>query len=84
MRVSARGIRHVLRWFHADPVVLKVQYPMLVLWGSKGRIGKWYDALTIWRQYCAAEVTGGPVEAGHYIAEEAPAAALGWFGKFFG
>ena len=62
----------------------KVQCPTLVLWGSKGKIGRWYDALAIWRQYIAAEVIGGAVDSGHYIAEENPAAALDWFGRFFG
>jgi len=62
----------------------KVQCPTLVLWGSKGKIGRWYDALAIWRRYIAAEVIGGAVDSGHYIAEENPAAALDWFGRFFG
>lgn len=52
----------------------KVQCPMLVLWGSKGKVGQWYDPLAVWREYCSAEVAGGPVESGHYLAEEAPAA----------
>jgi haloacetate dehalogenase len=62
----------------------KVQCPMLVLWGAKGRVGELYDALGIWRQYCAAKVTGGPVASGHFIPEEAPEAVLDWFGRFFG
>jgi haloacetate dehalogenase len=62
----------------------KVQCPLLVLWGAKGRIGKWYEPLAIWRQYCAGEVTGGPVAAGHYLAEEAPGEVLAWFDRFFG
>lgn len=62
----------------------KVQCPMLVLWGAKGRIGQWYDPLGIWRQYCAAEVTGGPVNSGHYLAEEAPGEVLDHFTRFFG
>ena len=61
----------------------KVQCPMLVLWGSKGKIGEWYDALAIWRAYCSNEVIGGAVTAGHYIAEEAPDATLDRFAKFF-
>lgn len=61
----------------------KVQCPMLVLWGAKGRIGGWYDALAIWRQYCAAEVTGGPVDSGHYLAEEAPQETLAKLLAFF-
>jgi haloacetate dehalogenase len=62
----------------------KIQCPLLVLWGAQGKIGKWYDALAIWRQYCAAEVTGGPVDSGHYLAEEAPGEVLEKFRGFFG
>jgi haloacetate dehalogenase len=54
-----------------------------VLWGSKGKIASWYDALAIWRAYCANDVTGGPITSGHYIAEEAPAELLSAFGGFF-
>ena len=61
----------------------KIACPMLVLWGARGRIGDWYDPLAIWHEYCAAEVTGGAVPAGHYVAEEAPAATLAWFDRFF-
>ncbi len=63
---------------------VKVQCPMLALWGSRGRIGKWYDAPAIWRQYCAADVTGAAIESGHYIAEEAPDATLDHLLRFFG
>jgi haloacetate dehalogenase len=62
----------------------KIQCPLLVLWGSKGKIGLWYDPIAIWRQYSAAEVTGGPVTSGHYLAEEAPGEVLERFGGFFG
>jgi haloacetate dehalogenase len=61
-----------------------VKCPMLVLWGSKGKIGKWYEPLDIWRQYCAVEVTGRPVNSGHYLAEEAPGEVLAAFKTFFG
>jgi len=62
----------------------KVQCPMLVLWGSKGKIEQWYEPLGIWRQYCAAEVTGASLPTGHYLAEEAPQAVIEQFEKFFG
>jgi len=62
---------------------VKVQCPMLVLWGSRGTVARGYDAMAIWRQYCAAEITGGAIESSHYIAEENPAALLEWFAKFF-
>ena len=60
----------------------KVRCPMLVLWGSKGSIAKRYDAHAIWREYCANEITGGPIQSGHYIAEEAPGELLTAFNGF--
>jgi haloacetate dehalogenase len=63
---------------------VKIQCPLLVLWGAKGKIAKWYDALAIWRHYCAAEMTGGPINSGHYLAEEAPEEVLERFEVFFG
>jgi haloacetate dehalogenase len=62
----------------------KLSCPLLVLWGAKGAIGRWYDPLAIWRQYCTAEVSGGEVDSGHYLAEEAPAEVLAHFRSFFG
>lgn len=60
----------------------KVQCPLLALWGAKGKIAAWYDALAIWRGYAAGEVTGGAVPSGHYLAEEAPEAVLAWLDRF--
>lgn len=61
----------------------QVQCPVLALWGEKGRIGGWYEPLALWQEYCAADVTGGPVASGHYLAEEAPGEVLHWFDRFF-
>jgi haloacetate dehalogenase len=63
---------------------IKVRCPILALWGAKGRIAKWYDALAIWQQYCSDTVTGGPIQSGHYIAEESPSETLDQFDRFFG
>jgi haloacetate dehalogenase len=60
----------------------RIRAPLLALWGSKGSIGRWYDVLAIWRDW-AEEVSGGPVESGHYIPEENPAATLSAFLSFF-
>ena len=54
-----------------------------MLWGAKGKIGEWYEPLDIWRRYCEAEVVGGPVNSGHYLAEEAPDEVLERFFAFF-
>lgn len=61
----------------------KIQCPLLVLWGKKAKIEAWYDALAIWRGYCSAEVSGGPVDSGHYLAEEAPQQVLERLKAFF-
>ncbi|MDH3713905.1 MAG: alpha/beta hydrolase [Gammaproteobacteria bacterium] len=57
----------------------RIQCPLLVLWGSAGKIGKWYDPTAIWRSYANGSLSAAPVTSGHYLAEEAPdavAAAL--------
>ena len=60
----------------------KIRCPMLVLWGAKGRIGGWYDPVTLWREYSSADVTGAAVDSGHYLAEEAPAEVLAHLDAF--
>lgn len=53
----------------------KVQCPMLFLWGGARGFGGpqgGADPLSVWRQWCAAEVTGGAVDCGHFLPEEAP------------
>jgi haloacetate dehalogenase len=37
---------------------------------------RWYDVLEIWRQYASGPVSGGAVNSGHYLAEEAPEECL--------
>jgi haloacetate dehalogenase len=53
------------------------------LWGARGKIGRWYQPLGVWRRSCDNPAEGGEVASGHYLAEEAPAAVLGEFGRFF-
>ena len=62
----------------------KIDIPALVVWGSKSHTGKVYgDILPIWRQY-ATRVSGGAIECGHYVQEEAPQETLAWLLEFFG
>jgi haloacetate dehalogenase len=53
----------------------KIAPPALVMWGRRSHTGRFYggDLLSIWRE-AAREVTGGPLDTGHYLAEEAPQA----------
>jgi haloacetate dehalogenase len=60
----------------------KLRCPLLALWGAKGKIATWYDALAIWRDYAAGPVEGDSVASGHYLAEEAPEEVLGRLATF--
>ncbi len=54
----------------------RIACPLLALWGAKGKIGQWYDALAVWRDYATGPVSGHAVNSGHYLAEEAPEEVL--------
>ena len=62
----------------------RIACPLLVLWGARGGIARWYDALDIWRRYADGDVSGAPIDSGHYLAEEAPDAVVDHFARFFG
>lgn len=62
----------------------KIRCPLLVLWGAKGKIEAWYNALAVWRAYCGGEISGGALPTGHYLAEEAPEALAERLETFFG
>jgi haloacetate dehalogenase len=42
------------------------------LWGGRGLVDTWFDPLTVWRER-ADNVSGEPIDAGHFLAEEKPA-----------
>ena len=54
---------------------VRLTVPLLVLWGRDGVVHRCFKPLDEWRRL-AAEVRGGPLPCGHYIAEEAPDALL--------
>jgi haloacetate dehalogenase len=49
----------------------RISCPVLALWSGAGPLAAWYDPLDIWRGW-ADTVTGGPIDAGHFLPEEAP------------
>jgi haloacetate dehalogenase len=61
----------------------KVQCPLHVLWGQRGKIGAWYEPLELWRSYRAGPVSGRGIDTGHYLAEEAPDAVIAELRTFF-
>ena len=61
----------------------RLAQPLLVLWGANGVIQRCFEPLEEWRRV-AADVRGGPLPCGHYIAEEAPEALLAQVLPFLG
>jgi haloacetate dehalogenase len=60
----------------ADFGVRKIEAPLLVLWGGKGRLMiEGGSQLDIWGDW-AADARGFPLECGHFLPEEAPAQTL--------
>ena len=56
----------------------------LVLWGSKGVIGRMFDPMALWRAQCEGVVSGQALPAGHFIPEELPAQTADALRAFFG
>jgi haloacetate dehalogenase len=50
----------------------KIACDLLVVWGSRGVVGRLYDPLALWRAQCSASVTGQALDASHFLAEELP------------
>jgi haloacetate dehalogenase len=62
----------------------RIECPVLVLWGGRGKLPELYDdVLALWREW-AADVRGRPIDCGHFLAEEAPAETLSELLDFFG
>ena len=60
----------------ADRGSKRIECPVLVLWGGRGRLDELYDdVLAIWRAW-ADDVRGRPLDCGHFLAEEAPEETL--------
>ena len=60
----------------------KVACPLLVLWGDKGVVHRYFDPINDWRTV-AVDVRGRALPSGHYLAEEAPDATLRELQEFF-
>jgi haloacetate dehalogenase len=62
----------------------RIAAPTLVLWGVRSGVGRLYgkEVLRVWRA-AANEVSGGAIDSGHYLAEEAPMAVAEAFESFF-
>lgn len=61
---------------------VKIEAPLLVLWGEKGAMERNYDVLEAWRER-AADVQGRALRSGHYLAEEQPEETAAALESFF-
>jgi haloacetate dehalogenase len=60
----------------------KVACPLLVLWGDKGVVHRYFTPVEDWRTV-AVDVRGRALPSGHYLAEEAPEETLAELESFF-
>jgi haloacetate dehalogenase len=64
----------------------RIRCPLLVLWSAQGALGTWYaDAggpIALWRAW-AEDVQGQPLDAGHFLPEEAPELTVEALHRFF-
>ena len=60
----------------------KIRCPVQALWAKRGAVHAWYDPLAIWRDW-ADDVTGEPIDCGHFLPEEAPQAVAEAMAAFF-
>ena len=64
----------------------RVRGPLLALWSGKGPLNAWYaeegGPLALWRTW-AEDVSGKPVEAGHFFPEEIPDETADALASFF-
>jgi haloacetate dehalogenase len=59
----------------ADRGVRTIPCPTLVLWGSRGPLGREPDVMDLWRAW-APGATGTALDCGHHLAEERPRETL--------
>jgi haloacetate dehalogenase len=60
----------------------KLDCPVLVLWGKKGVVHRFFDPVADWKSV-ATDVRGKALPSGHYLAEEVPDATYAELLSFF-
>lgn len=61
----------------------KISCPTMVLWSTRDDLGDLYgDVLAVWRPW-TDRLSGGPIESGHHMAEDAPEALAHTLARFF-
>ncbi|WP_051810003.1 alpha/beta hydrolase [Actinoplanes subtropicus] len=60
----------------------RITCPLLVTWGTAGFVGRHYDVAAVWQSYATDVSTTAIASAGHFLAEEAPAATAAALSQF--
>lgn len=61
----------------------RITCPTLVLWSSRDDLQDLYsDVLAIWKPW-TTELSGGPIDSGHHVAEDAPEELAARLSRFF-
>jgi haloacetate dehalogenase len=61
----------------------KIGCDLLLLWGTRGLVGRRFDPMALWKAQAAGRVEGFAVESGHFIPEELPAETAERLRDFF-
>ena len=61
----------------------KIGCDLLLLWGTRGLVGRRFDPMALWRAQASGRVEGSAMEAGHFIPEELPEDTAGRLRDFF-
>lgn len=61
---------------------LKIETPLLVLWGAQGFVEKTYDVEAVWKEH-ALNVEAKSLDCGHFLAEESSTQVIEEFKNFF-
>ena len=61
----------------------KIGCEVLLLWGTRGLVGRRFDPMALWRAQASGPVEGFAMEAGHFIPEELPEETAGRLRDFF-
>jgi haloacetate dehalogenase len=60
----------------------RIRAPLLALWAGRDELGRWFDVISVWRQW-ADDVRGRAIDCGHYLAEEQPDEVAAELTSFF-
>jgi haloacetate dehalogenase len=61
----------------------KIKCDTLVLWGGQGVVQRFFDPLALWQAQCSGTVSGGTLQAGHFIPEQLPGETADALKAFF-